>query len=186
MTKLQRAGRPLAFASLGHMHGRTRGWLYDAIAQAFDGLDFELIISTGGCVPAEQVKRPNPKVHVLDFVNQPLLLASCRVAVSHAGAGTLAELMESGVPFLATPFRTDQPLNARRAAAAGMALVLSSKELSAENIRAAVFKLVSEPNFCEQARRMSEELRALPGVVEAADVVERLAVQRQPILSNSV
>lgn len=179
----RRQGATMAYASLGHLHGRYASRLYPEITRAFDGLDAELILSTGGCVKAADVQPVPSNVRVVDFINQPRALDLCSVAISHGGAGTLGELMDSGVPFLAMPFGTDQPANARRAAAMGMAKILEPDQADSEKIRAAVNELLADPSYVESARRMSAALKALPGLRVAAEVIERLAIDRRPVLS---
>jgi zeaxanthin glucosyltransferase len=85
-------------------------------------------------------------------------------------------LME-GKQMVAIPIAHDQPAIAARLARLGIAEVLPIMRLSAQEIREAVVKTMTEPRYREAAVKMQGRVRALPGVECAADIIEGYSVR---------
>ncbi len=101
--------------------------------------------------------------HVVGFEHHIAdLWSACDVAVSRAGANTVAELCVTGVPsvLVALPGAPGdhQGHNAAVLAAAGAAVVLDDATLSGEELDAALSSLLADP---ERLVRMSDAARAL-------------------------
>jgi UDP-N-acetylglucosamine--N-acetylmuramyl-(pentapeptide) pyrophosphoryl-undecaprenol N-acetylglucosamine transferase len=98
------------------------------------------------------------------------------LVVSRAGATTLAELAASGRPAILVPFpfATDdhQMGNARVLEAAGAAVVIAEKDLTAETLAAQAARLLSEP---ATLRSMSIAMRTFARPDAARRVVDRLS-----------
>jgi UDP-N-acetylglucosamine:LPS N-acetylglucosamine transferase len=84
----------------------------------------------------------------------PALLAACTVAVSRAGASTVAELTVLGAPSVLVPLpgapSDHQTLNARKLAEAGAAVVLEDAECNAERLQAILEDLLEDTQGLEQ------------------------------------
>ena len=65
-------------------------------------------------------------MHVRRFIPQSLLLPHCDLVVSHAGSGSVIGALTHGLPMVLLPMGADQPLNAARAEALGVAQVLDA------------------------------------------------------------
>ena len=74
------------------------------------------------------------------------------------------------------PISADQPLNAERLTATGVAITLGPDERSAGAIRAATRTVLDEPHHRCVARRLARQARARPGMAHALHLLERLAV----------
>lgn len=111
--------------------------------------------------------------------NMPLLLAACDLALSRAGASTLAELTVVGVPSVLVPLpgapADHQAKNASALTAAGAAVVLEDRSCSASTVEPVVDQLLADE---ERLRAMSLAARTLGKRDAAADVaaiVEKVA-----------
>jgi len=106
-----------------------------------------------------------------------LLLAAADVAVTRAGASTVAELTVVGIPSVLVPLPgapgDHQTENARRLSDAGAAVVVPDSELDVERLAAEVDRLLADR---AQRDRMREAARRL-GRPGAADAVAALAEQ---------
>jgi UDP-N-acetylglucosamine--N-acetylmuramyl-(pentapeptide) pyrophosphoryl-undecaprenol N-acetylglucosamine transferase len=115
-------------------------------------------------------------VHVHSYIQEmPLALASADLAVSRAGAMSLAELCAWGIPSLLIPFpfaaADHQTHNARALADAGAAVMVAEESLAPGRIWEEVTRLAADDSARgEMAKRASER-----GRPEAADrIVEDL------------
>lgn len=109
---------------------------------------------------------------------------NCALAVTRAGASTLAELTALGVPALLIPFPfaadDHQTVNAREVAEAGGARVLVQNETTAASLAAAIREILDDG---AARAHMADASRALgrPGAhAEIADALEALAHGKKP------
>jgi UDP-N-acetylglucosamine--N-acetylmuramyl-(pentapeptide) pyrophosphoryl-undecaprenol N-acetylglucosamine transferase len=102
-------------------------------------------------------------------------MAEAHLVISRAGATTLAELAAAGRPAVLIPFpgATDdhQRKNAEVVAAAGGAVVLDQRELTAENLAATVAELLGDPTRLE---RMAAAIRTLARRDAASRICDRM------------
>jgi UDP:flavonoid glycosyltransferase YjiC (YdhE family) len=73
-----------------------------------------------------------------------------------------------GVPQLALPLHFDEPALARALAAQGAGLTIDPAVAKGENVRQAVLRLLHEPSFTASARRLRDEMVAMPGPSDVA------------------
>jgi UDP-N-acetylglucosamine--N-acetylmuramyl-(pentapeptide) pyrophosphoryl-undecaprenol N-acetylglucosamine transferase len=111
------------------------------------------------------------------FPNILEFMATCHLAISRAGASTLAELSVLGRPAVLVPYphATDghQAVNATVFAQAGAAWLMTQRQLSAESLSAKLLNLLQEPNGLAIAATAMRSL-AQP---EAALTLGQLALQ---------
>jgi rhamnosyltransferase subunit B len=103
--------------------------------------------------------------------------------VHQAGIGTLAQAMRSGRPQLAVPVSFDQPDNARRAAALGIARVLPFKKASTARLAAALAALLDQPCYASAAATVAASLASADGAARAADALSACVEKRAPTVS---
>jgi UDP:flavonoid glycosyltransferase YjiC (YdhE family) len=97
------------------------------------------------------------------------------VVITHAGHGTVIKSLAAGVPMLCLPHGRDQGDNAARVVDAGAGLRLSRRS-SATTIRRGVRRVLEEPAFCQNARRMAGRIEGeLLRMSPAAEVEAMLA-----------
>jgi UDP:flavonoid glycosyltransferase YjiC (YdhE family) len=68
----------------------------------------------------------------------------------------------------------DQPLNAARAEALGVAQVLDALEAAPADIEHAAVAVLAEPGYRRNAGLIRNEIRALPGPERAVELIEQL------------
>jgi UDP:flavonoid glycosyltransferase YjiC (YdhE family) len=97
-------------------------------------------------------------------------------AIVHScGAGTCAQSLRSGRPVLATPWAHDQPDNARRLAALGVARVLPRNNINAQSMRVALQSLLNDPIVADKAASVGRLERSLP---DGADVAAHAILKK--------
>ena len=80
--------------------------------------------------------------------------------------------LASGVPMVILPGGADTPVNARRAAALGTAVVLGADEGTLEAVGAKVWTVLDDPGYRQSARQVQAEIEALPGPERGIDLLE--------------
>jgi UDP:flavonoid glycosyltransferase YjiC (YdhE family) len=88
-----------------------------------------------------------------------------------------------GLPMVLLPMGADQPHNAARCAALGVGRLLDVVEARPETVHAAVTAVLAEPGYRQAAERIQAEIAALPEPAHAVRLLERLAAEKQPLVS---
>lgn len=141
-----------------------------------------LIWGTGRATAAAYVDRESRMVRVRPYL-APIreAYAAADMAVTRAGAMTIAELCAWGIPSVLVPLPTaaqdHQTHNARATAAAGAAVHLPQRELTAEALDATVRELMRMPVALESMREAALR-RARP--TAAADIARSLLTFLNP------
>jgi UDP:flavonoid glycosyltransferase YjiC (YdhE family) len=113
-------------------------------------------------------------VSVHAYVPMSVLLPAADLVAFHGGSGTMLAALAAGTPMLIVPFAADQPDNADRCLAAGVARVLTPKGLNAGAVKAAVEAIISGPDYRRRAREVADEVAAMPGPDAALDRIEAI------------
>ncbi len=165
-------GRPLIYASLGTLQNRIAG-TFRVIAEACDGLDAQLVISTGqGVTPEELGDLPGRPI-VVHYAPQLDLLRRAAVAVTHAGLNTVLDAMASGIPIVAVPITNEQPGIAARVAWIGAGEALAYKRVTPQSLRAAIIRVRQNPSYRNAAKQVQAAIHAGGGAPRAAQLIEQ-------------
>ena len=113
-----------------------------------------------------------PGVLAVEQAPHSLLMPRAAAVVQQCGIGTLAQGLRAGAPILAVPFSHDQPDNAHRAAALGVARVLPPARYRARRVAEELRRLLDDASFREAGARVSAVVRAERGVAAACDALE--------------
>lgn len=134
---------------------------------------------------AERLGNP-PAYHLHEHLANPgLALAVADLAITRAGAGSLAEICLHGVPMIVVPYPFaggHQRLNAEPLAEAGAAILVPDEEFSAERLRTLARELLGDrsPSGRERLARMAAAAHAAAHPDAARAVAQTvLAVARR-------
>lgn len=119
-------------------------------------------------------------VRLVDFAPLHALLPSCAAVIHPGGYNTFSGALYHGVPQLVlTPWSIfDSLLRAERLAEQGAGL-LSGGAPVAENVRLNLLRLLEEPRFRTEARRLAEQARARPSPLQLLPTIEELAMRHR-------
>ena len=106
----------------------------------------------------------------------------CDMVVCHGGSGSVVSALAHGLRLLLIPMGADQPLNAARCAALGIARVLDPIAATAETVREAASMVLADPSYRRAAERLRDEITTLPGPTQAVLLLEQLAADKQPVV----
>ena len=168
---------PLVYVSFGSIAGGlpNAAAVYGTALDAVAGLDARVLLTVGRSFDIDSVGPVPENARVEAWVPQAEALAGATVVVAHGGSGTTFGTLAAGVPLVIVPLFADQLVNAERAAAAGAAVVVEP-DRDAERglgslgpqhvprLRAAVETVLADPSYARSARRIAEEMAALPSL----------------------
>jgi MGT family glycosyltransferase len=178
--------KPVVYVTEGTMHSKAP-LLLRAALEGLATLPVRVIATTGkhrdpaslelGAVPAN--------ARVERFVPHSDLLPCTDAVVTTGGTGTVLATLSAGVPLVIVPTAWDQPENAWRVAEAGAGIRLAPGESSPAAIRGAVERVLTDPSFRQNARRLGDDFARYGGALQAADLLEALAVRPQDFSQRS-
>lgn len=163
-------GRPLIYASMGTLQNKMRP-VYEAIAQAAEGMDVQVVLSLGSPDASLEIQPPE-NVIVVPFAPQLQLLERSTAVITHAGMNTALETLARGLPMLCLPVTNDQPGVARRVEHLGAGRVLNPARATPARIRRELTTLLQYDRYRQQAVSLSEQMNRLNGLHRAADLIE--------------
>ena len=165
---------PITYLTLGTIFNLESGDLFERALAGLRELPGSVVVTVGRDLDPG-VLGPQPEnVHVRRFIPQSLLLPYCDLVVSHAGSGSVIGALTHGLPMVLLPMGADQPLNAARAEALGVAQVLDALEATPAEIERAARAVLAESGYRHQAGLIRDEIRALPGPERAVELIEQL------------
>ena len=115
----------------------------------------------------------DPDVVVAGILPSHEIMPRVDVVVAMGGQGSVQTAMASGTPLVGIPLHPEQELNVDLAARQGMALAMAPRHAGTEKMTAAVRRLVAEPEFRQQARRVQQLYAGSDGASRAAAAITR-------------
>jgi UDP:flavonoid glycosyltransferase YjiC (YdhE family) len=157
---------PIVFA-LGSSAVWIAGDFWDRAIAAARALGRRAILLTG---PATPPALPDT-MRAFPYLPYSSVFPRAAVVVHQAGIGTLAQALRAGRPQLMVPVSFDQPDNARRAAALGVARVLPFRRATVARLTAELSALLDETRYASAAATLAESLAGPNGAASAADAL---------------
>jgi sterol 3beta-glucosyltransferase len=102
------------------------------------------------------------------------ILARCRAAVHHGGAGTTAAVLRAGLPAVVLSLFADQPFWGWRLARTGAGVTMPYRSFTPGRLGAALDRILTDA-YAGRARLLAASVRAEDGREPAADAIEELA-----------
>ena len=112
---------------------------------------------------------------VVGWLSYARTMPLCDVVVCHAGHGTVARALASGVPVVACPHAGDMAENAARIRWARVGVSLPRRFVTPRGVRLAVRRVLDDPGYRRRAGELRDWSAAHDGAQAAADAVEELA-----------
>ncbi|MGZ3346574.1 MAG: glycosyltransferase [Caulobacteraceae bacterium] len=165
-------GLPLilvSFSTTFQNHAPVLQRVIDAIAT----LPAKAVVTLGGSIRPDALA-PSPNVRVVESAPHDTVMAEAAVVVTHGGHGTVARALRHLRPMLVLPHGRDQGDNAVRVTERGAGLALAPNASVAE-IRSALARLLTEPEFTQAARRLGEAVARETADSPVVEVLEDLA-----------
>jgi MGT family glycosyltransferase len=115
------------------------------------------------------------------FLPQPAILPQVDLVITHGGNNTVVESFHHGKPMIVLPLFWDQVDNAQRVHETGFGRRLATYDFDDDELLAAIDVLLADEGLLARLDRASARIKAANGTVRAADLIERLAITKQPV-----
>ncbi|NKY36834.1 glycosyltransferase family 1 protein [Nocardia speluncae] len=166
-------GQPRVLVTLGTIFSDRA--LLDEVVGAVASTGATVIATVGMAMKEETTAAPpvtHPEsVHFVQFAPMDQLLSGVDLVVSAGGAGTVLAAMSRAVPLVLWPQGADQPINAARAQAAGVASVVDT----AAALPGAVTEALQDTALRAAAATAAHQIAALPVPAEVLDEIVALS-----------
>jgi MGT family glycosyltransferase len=165
-------GQPLIYASMGTMMNSIADVYRAIVAAAAKQEGFQLVLSVGSQINAEQIGALPANAIVVKRAPQLELLKHASVCITHAGLNTVLESLTQGVPQVAIPINVDQPGVAARIAEKETGLFVPFKELTEFRLSLLLDEVLTESTYRDNARRLQKMIVEANGLSVATDLIE--------------
>lgn len=165
-----------------------------ACIEALRDMAVQVILSTGHqALPKDTLPLPSNFRHYA-FVPGRAMAERSDLIIHHGGYGSCQTGLDAGTPALVIPTYSERESNARRIAAAGAGDFMipaanasgRKKTLPAEELRAKIVQMLSNPSYKENAKKISEIMKRYGGASEAASLIERLLRRERPRIESRI
>jgi UDP:flavonoid glycosyltransferase YjiC (YdhE family) len=164
------------YMTLGTIFNLESGDLFGRVLAGLQDHRGDVVVTVGAEIdPAEFGPQP-ANFHIERFLPQAAVLPHVEVVVSHGGSGSVLGALAHGRPMVLLAMGADQPRNAARCAALGVARVLDPVRATPDDVREEVRIVRTNPSYRQAAERVRDEMAAMPGPDQAVARLVGLAV----------
>eukprot|EP00438_Fugacium_kawagutii_P022632 Skav208985 [mRNA] locus=scaffold1270:260958:263045:- [translate_table: standard] len=163
---LQKCGEvPLVYLGLGSMPAPRPQELMDLANEIVSQLKVKAIVCAGW-TNVSTSEGLEDEILVLKSVPHDVLLPKCKVILHHAGAGTCAAALRSGVPSVCLPVMLDQFYNSRQLMKLGVApasIPFQSVASSQNEVIQAVKLTLEQHDMAQKAKEIAKRIEETDG-----------------------
>lgn len=167
-TWLRQDGLPFLYITFGTSPPEAHV-VYRASLAAVAAMPVRALLTTGPGIEAETLGAIPANVTVEAWVPQADVLPHATALVCHGGSGTILGGLAAGVPMVVAPLFADQPENARQIEEAGAGIAVFTPDES--SLRAAMERVLADTEMRANARRIADEMAAMPSIDDAIDAL---------------
>jgi len=165
-------GEPLVYASMGTILNGQVDVFRTIVAAVAKNKNLQLVLSIGDQIDPKRIGPVPNNAIVVKRAPQLELLKRATVCITHAGLNTVLESLAQGVPQLAIPITYDQPGVAARIAHKKTGVVTSLDKSTADHLASLLNKVLTDPTYRENARKLQKAIAQANGLSVAADLIE--------------
>ncbi len=166
------AKRPTVYFTLGTVF--TPHELYATVLDGLSRLPVDVVATVGADSDLASFGPQTKHMRIEHYIPQDEVLPNCDLVISHGGSGSVMGALAHGLPSVLMPLGADQPYNARRCVALGVACEVEPVTATPEQVRVAVAGVLAEERYRRAAERIQDESNALPGPEQMVPLLEWL------------
>ena len=174
---LRRQDGALIYLSLGSLGSADVG-LMQRLVDLLATTEHRIIVSKGPL--ADQITLHDNQTGER-FLPQPAILPQVDLVITHGGNNTVTEAFHHGKPMIVLPLFWDQVDNAQRVEETGFGRRLATYDFRDEELTDAIDELLADRALRGRLEGVSARLKANPGTVRAADLIEQVARTGAPV-----
>jgi rhamnosyltransferase subunit B len=167
-------GKPPVLFTLGSSAVWIAGDFYEESVAAAMALGQRALLLAGEDAARLRAAGLPPGAAAFDYAPHSLVMPRAAVNVHQGGVGTTGQALRAGRPMLVVPFGQDQPDNARRSVALGVARTIRRSAYSRSRVATELSRLLDDPAYTSHAADVGAKVRAEQGTVVACDAIEEV------------
>ena len=175
-------GRPVVLVTQGTVRN-CEATLIAPTIEALAGEDVLLVVATGGDIAGLPAKLPG-NVRLERYVPFQPLMPHLSAMVTNGGYGGVQLALSHGVPLVVAGATEDKPEVAARVSWSGTGVRLRGASPTPKRLARAVGRVLTEPGYRRNARRMAGEMARHDPAGEAAELLEELVSRRGPVTEH--
>lgn len=172
----QLEGKKVIYISLGTVFGDYSEKLNQLFFESFADMDAVIVMAAYN-LDTSKFNIPENFI-IRNYVPQLEILKYTSVAITHAGMNSIGDLLYNNVPFVSIPLGADQFYMANRAQELGATITLDAANLTRESLINAVEKVLNEPDYLENSRKISDSFKEAGGYEKAVKEIFKLKAQK--------
>jgi UDP:flavonoid glycosyltransferase YjiC (YdhE family) len=149
---------------------------YDALGKA----PYRFLLTTAGQAKPETLRMAPPNFRIAEYAPGSELLEHCAGLIFHGGNGTMYQALAAGVPMIGVPTHLEQRINFVAARKHGFGIQFGARRINGAALARGLEHILQEPKFRLNAQRFTEAVKNSHGAVEAANIIERAALEGKP------
>ncbi len=169
MHPFKKTAEKTVYISMGTVNQNRE--FYRNCIHALGGTDWQVIISMG--TNTEHFEKIPENIQIHQSVDQMAVLSIADAFITHCGMNSVSEGLYFRIPLVLFPQTPEQGAVAKRTEELGAGIQL--KSISEEDILQALKSVLYEPDYKNNAIRISDSFHACGGVVEARKFLEEIA-----------
>lgn len=173
---------PLVYLTLGTVFPLESGDLFQRMIEGLRELKIELLVTVGNEIDPSRFGPQPSNVQIEQFIPQNVILPYAQAIVSHAGSGSVMGAISHGLPMVLLPLGADQPLNAQRCQALGLAITLDALTVTPQQIANACQTILEETSYQRAAQKIQTEYINLAPPSAALIQIEQLTETGQKLV----
>jgi UDP:flavonoid glycosyltransferase YjiC (YdhE family) len=170
-------GGKLLYLSLGSLGSADVG-LMTRLIDVLSRTPHRVLVSKG---PQHEQIALGERMYGAEFLPQANILPQVDLVITHGGNNTVTECLHFGKPMIVLPLFWDQHDNAQRVHETGYGVRLATYGFTEPDFREALQGLLESGHLRRRMALVSRRLQTDPGTHKAADLIWRLAHEKQPV-----
>jgi UDP:flavonoid glycosyltransferase YjiC (YdhE family) len=169
-----RGERPLVYLTLGTIFNMESDDLFHRVVAGLAPLPVDVLVTVGRHIDPDELGPQPDHVRVERFIPQAEVMPRCDVVVSHGGSGTVVGALAHGRPMVLIPMGADQPNNAARCLALGIARELHPVTITPDQVRDTVAGMLADHSYRKRATELRDEIAAQATPDDTVSLLESL------------
>jgi UDP:flavonoid glycosyltransferase YjiC (YdhE family) len=171
--------RPVVHVTQGTVANADVTQLFVPAMRGLAASDALVVVSTGGR-PVEALGELPPNVRAAEYLPYDRLLPLVDVMVTNGGYGGVQQALSHGIPLVVAGQTEDKVEVSARVGWSGVGVNLKSNTPTADAVAQAVRRVLGDPSFRANARRVGTAIAAAPGLSGLDAVLEGLQSVETP------
>jgi UDP:flavonoid glycosyltransferase YjiC (YdhE family) len=149
---------------------------YDALSKT----PYRFVVTTAGQARPETIAMAPSNFRIAKYAPGNDLVKLCRALIFHGGNGTLYQGLAAGLPMIGLPSHLEQKISFEVATRNGFGIGFPARSVSGKQLVTALDRIIEDPSYRQNAQRFAEAVKSHHGAREAADIIERTALEGKP------